>query len=207
MHSLSACFFALCTLFLSTLALAVPDDLSHPPWEQVYIKAFNYTGDACPPPDSIDAKFTNSGNVSYLDVAFDSAVIKVRPGQPSEDTRNCSLSFDVYFPAGWSLTLDTMEILGDMDVGPDVKVIIRDVCRWDEQPGSWFFTYTWSGGREKIPFKGSEPVDSLCNGAPSALLIDSRTILYTSQNTGSSGATTANSSKLIHQFGCQWTKC
>ncbi|RPB29019.1 hypothetical protein L211DRAFT_845046 [Terfezia boudieri ATCC MYA-4762] len=210
MHTLFACLFALCALFLSALAMAIPDNLSnppHPPWEQVYIKAFNYTGDACPPPDSIGAKFTNSGNVSYLEVAFDSTVIKVRPGQPSVDTRNCSLSFDVHFPANWTLTLNTLDILGDMDLDPDVQVEIYNVCRWDGQPGSWFFAYTWEGGDDKIPFKGSEPLDSLCNGAPSALLIDSKTTMYTSQNIEGSGATTANSSKIIHQYGCEWTKC
>jgi len=210
MHTLSAVFFALCA-FMGALATPVPDDQpapAHPPWEQVYIKAFDYTGDACPP-GSVTAYFNNSEVESYFEVAFDEMVIQAHPDQPSVDTRNCSLSFNLQFPAGWSFALITLDVLGNFD--DNVRVRFRDSCYWDNYPGSWLFAYIWGGSGNTPEFSPGEdsppPPDNSCQGAPGALKIDSRTTVEVSQNTGDFVPISAKSGKVIHQYGVEWTTC
>ena len=211
MHALSASLFFLSALFLSAVASPTPDP-DHPDWSKVSIKGVQYMGTGCPD-DSVSASLASDG--TFLIVMFDQYIASAGPGvAKTNNTKNCQLTFELDFPAGWSLTVFDTRYDGFISLGERVSATQQSVYSWGQMPTAAFMS-TWTGPIEHEDYVFTDSLVksaylwSSCSNGPSNLRIDTLIKVNNSKNKKGSGLLTTDSieGKVTHKYGWKWKKC
>ncbi|RPB29027.1 hypothetical protein L211DRAFT_832907 [Terfezia boudieri ATCC MYA-4762] len=203
--------FALFALFLRSLATAIPDD--SPPKDQFYIKGINYAGSGCPA-GSIAPDTSPASTACDISIAFDSLFPYPEPdSNPNEARRNCQVTFELQFPAGWSLTIIEMSTSGYIHLDEKFSAMLQATFRWATQSTRATVNSPWVGPiHGNVTFvdelASEELVWSSCNGGSHSLIITTSIQIDNSKNPKASSMVPKGIDKTLTQtFYCQWRRC
>ncbi|KAF8423033.1 hypothetical protein EV426DRAFT_549622 [Tirmania nivea] len=205
MHILTAQLFALSAFFWCALANSVPEPAPGPPIDQVQIKSVTYAGSGCPA-GTVASAIVSGGS---FHIQFNSFIAKVYPGsKPSESRKNCQLSLELQYPAGWSFTITQFSGNGYLKLDKDVTATLQSTFRWGGQSAVATFRSNWVGPLDKNYYIDKSLVKgdawSPCNGPSGTLIINTAARVGNRKNKQGSGSITVVNPIAL---GSKWRKC
>lgn len=198
-------------LVAAASALLVSGSLFAQAPDTVQIRNIMYNGSGCPI-GSVAQNIAPDNKAFTL--TFSDYIAEIGPGVPlSAARKNCQLTVDLHFPAGWQFAVATFDYRGYVTLDPRVSATQSSAYYFQGQGQTGRFSSTYAGPIDRdYQFRDTIGLASVvwspC-GASRALNINTQVHLNNRANRNGSGLITTDSidGQIVHKYGLMWRRC